>query len=54
MKQEVLLKVIIEAEGSITGAKEELRKSVMHCNCISSSARKGESFSYKVVSCELI
>jgi hypothetical protein len=49
----VTLKVEIEVTGNLKCAKEELRRSVMHCNCMSSSSREGESFSYKVVDAEI-
>ncbi len=54
MTDTITLKVEIETTGNLKGATEELRKSVMHCNCISSSCHKGESFSYKVVDAEII
>lgn len=54
MIKSVTLKIEIEVTGNLNGAKEQLRKSVMYCNCVSGSVNKGESFSYKVVDAEII
>jgi len=54
MQEIVTLKVTIEYTGNINAAKEELTRSVKHCNCLCSSTQKEESFGYKVINSEVI
>ena len=53
MEKIVNLKVTMEVNGNAKLAVEELRKSVLHCNCVCGSVHKGESFNYKITDAEI-